>query len=229
MAQENLSFKFAEDHRTVTVKPQKERLEREEFFSTMRETVVFSEDVQLPDKMVFEFLAYAVDEDGELVDVYIAKDALPILVGFEGEEDLKSAISTLDSFCSNIFENYGMARVRHANFYDITKWKGRIDKKIWVATTTANVTRGCSELEEGGVIEKGLRTALGGYKGCLFQKLVETDFFGQTIAVFCGANYLLPVIEFEHKYNADYWLETWNTAKNLLVNEVCYDEYNINL
>lgn len=227
MAQENLSFKFAEDHRTVTVKPQKERLEREEFFSTMRETVVFSEDVQLPDKMVFEFLEYAV-EDGELVDVYIAKDALPILVGFEGEEDLKSAISTLNSFCSNIFENYGMARVRHANLHDITKWKGRVEKPIWLATTTANVTRGCSELEEGGVIEKGLHSAFGGYKGGC-QKLVETDFFGQTIAVFCGANYLLPVIEFEHKYNKHYWLETWNTAKNLLVNEVCYDEYNINL
>lgn len=227
MAQENLSFKFAEDHLTVTVELQKERLKREEFFSIMRETVVFSGDVQLPDKMDFEFLTYAV-EDGELVDVYIAKDALPILVGFEGEEDLKSAIPTLDFLCSNIFENYGMVRVRHANFYDITKWKGRIDKKIWVATTTANVTRGCSELEEGGVIEKGLRTAFGGYKGGC-QKLVETDFFGQTIAVFCGANYLVPVIEFEHKYNADYWLETWNTAKNLLVNEVCYDEYNINL
>ena len=227
MAQENLSFKFAEDHLTVTVELQKERLKREEFFSIMRETVAFSEDFQLPDEMEFEFLTYAV-EDGELVDVYIAKDALPILVGLEGEEDLKSAIPTLDFFCSNIFENYGMVRVRHANFYDITKWKGRIDKKIWVATTTANVTRGCSELEEGGVIEKGLRTAFGGYKGGC-QKLVETDFFGQTIAVFCGANYLVPVIEFEHKYNADYWLETWNTAKNLLVNEVCYDEYNINL
>ena len=227
MAQENLSFKFAEDHRTVTVKLQKERLEREEFFSTMRETVVFSEDFQLPDEMEFEFFTYAV-EDGELVDVYIAKDALPILVSFEGEEDLKRAISTLDFFCSSIFENYGMVRVRHANFQDIAKWKGRIDKNIWVATTTANVTRGCSELEEGGVIEKGLHSAFGGYKGGC-QKLVETDFFGQTIAVFCGANYLVPVIEFEHKYNADYWLETWHTAKNLLGNEVCYDEYNINL
>ena len=227
MAQENLSFKFAEDHRTVTVKLQKERLEREEFFSIMRETVAFSEDFQLPDEMEFEFLTYAV-EDGKLVDVYIAKDALPILVSFEGEEDLKIAISTLDFFCSNIFENYGMVRVRHANFQDIAKWKGRIDKNIWVATTTANVTRGCSELEEGGVIEKGLHSAFGGYKGGC-QKLVETDFFGQTIAVFCGANYLVPVIEFEHKYNADYWLETWHTAKNLLVNEVCYDEYNINL
>lgn len=211
MAQENLSFKFAEDHRTVTVKPQKERLEREEFFSTMRETVVFSEDVQLPDKMVFEFLKYAV-EDGELVDVYIAKDALPILVGFEGEEDLESAISTLDSFCSNIFENYGMVRVRHADVLDIMDWKGkgRVEKSIWLATTTASVTRGCSELEEGGVIEKGLYSAFGRHKGWFppSQKLVETDFSGQTIAVFCRANYLLPVIEFEHKYNADYWLGT---------------------
>ena len=226
MAQENLSFKFAEDHRTVTVQLQKERLEREEFFSIMRETVVFSEDFQLPDEMEFEFFTYAV-EDGELVDVYIAKDALPILVRFEGEEDLKRAISTLDLFCSSIFENYGMVRVRHANFHDITKWKGRVEKPIWLATMTANVTRGCSELEEGGVIEKGLHSAFGGYKGGC-QKLVETDFFGQTIAVFCGANYLVPVIEFDHKYNADYWLETWNSAKNLLVNEVCYDEYNLN-
>ena len=68
MAQENLSFKFAEDHRTVTVQLQKERLEREEFFSIMRETVVFSEDFQLPDEMEFEFFTYAV-EDGELEDV----------------------------------------------------------------------------------------------------------------------------------------------------------------
>ena len=227
MAQENLSFKFAEDHRTVTVKLQKERLEREEFFSIMRETVVFSEDFQLPDKMDFEFLTYAV-EDGKLVDVYIAKDALPILVSFEGEEDLESAISTLDFFCSNIFENYGMARVRHANFHDIIEWKGRVEKPIWLATTTANVTRGCSELEEGGVIEKGLHSAFGGYKGGC-QKLVETDFSGKIISEFRQVNYLLPVIEFEHKYNKHYWLETWNTAKNLLVNEVCYDEYNINL
>ena len=145
MAQENLSFKFAEDHRTVTVKLQKERLEREEFFSIMRETVAFSEDFQLPDEMEFEFLTYAVEDRG-LVDVYIAKDALPILVSFEGEEDLESAIPTLDFFCSNIFENYGMVRVRHANFHDITKWKGRVEKPIWLATTTANVTRGCSEL-----------------------------------------------------------------------------------
>lgn len=227
MAQENLSFKFAEDHRTVTVELQKERLKKEEFFSIMRETVAFSEDVQLPDKMDFEFLTYAV-EDGELVDVYIAKDALPILVSFEGEEDLESAISTLDFFCSNIFENYGMARVRHANFHDIIEWKGRVEKPIWLATTTANVTRGCSELEEGGVIEKGLHSAFGGYKGGC-QKLVETDFSGNIISEFRQVNYLLPVIEFEHKYNDDYWLETWNTAKNLLVNEVCYDEYNINL
>lgn len=227
MAQENLSFKFAEDHRTVTVELQKERLKKEEFFSIMRETVAFSEDVQLPDKMDFEFLTYAV-EDGELVDVYIAKDALPILVSFEGEEDLESAISTLDFFCSNIFENYGMARVRHANFHDIIEWKGRVEKPIWLATTTANVTRGCSELEEGGVIEKGLHSAFGGYKGGC-QKLVETDFSGKIISEFRQVNYLLPVIEFEHKYNNDYWLETWNTAKNLLVNEVCYDEYNINL
>mgnify|MGYP004495622695 FL=1 len=227
MAQENLSFKFAEDHRTVTVELQKERLKREEFFSIMLETVVFSVDAQLPDKMGFEFFEYAV-EDGKLVDVYIAKDALPILVGFEGEEDLKRAISTLDFFCSNIFEIYGMVRVRHANFYDITKWKGRVEKPIWLATTTANVTRGCSELEEGGVIEKGLHSAFGGYKGGC-QKLVETDFSGKIISEFRQANYLLPVIEFEHKYNEHYWLETWNTAKNLLVNEVCYDEYNINL
>lgn len=227
MAQENLSFKFAEDHRTVTVKLQKERLEREEFFSIMRETVAFSEDFQLPDEMEFEFLTYAVEDRG-LVDVYIAKDALPILVSFEGEEDLESAISTLDFFCSNIFENYGMARVRHANLHDITKWKGRVEKPIWLATTTANVTRGCSELEEGGVIEKGLHSAFGGYKGGC-QKLVETDFSGNIISEFRQVNYLLPVIEFEHKYNKHYWLETWNTAKNLLVNEVCYDEYNINL
>ena len=227
MAQENLSFKFAEDHRTVTVKLQKERLEREEFFSIMRETVAFSEDFQLPDEMEFEFLTYAVEDRG-LVDVYIAKDALPILVGFEGEEDLESAIPTLDFFCSNIFENYGMARVRHANFHDITKWKGRVEKPIWLATTTANVTRGCAELEEGGVIEKGLHSAFGGYKGGC-QKLVETDFSGKIISEFRQVNYLLPVIEFEHKYNKHYWLETWNTAKNLLVNEVCYDEYNINL
>ena len=227
MAQENLSFKFAEDHRTVTVKLQKERLEREEFFSIMRETVVFSEDFQLPDEMEFEFLTYAVEDRG-LVDVYIAKDALPILVSFEGEEDLESAIPTLDFFCSNIFENYGMARVRHANFHDIIEWKGRVEKPIWLATTTANVTRGCSELEEGGVIEKGLHSAFGGYKGGC-QKLVETDFSGNTISEFRQVNYLLPVIEFEHKYNKHYWLETWNTAKNLLVNEVCYDEYNINL
>lgn len=227
MAQENLSFKFAEDHRTVTVKLQKERLEREEFFPIMRETVAFSEDFQLPDEMEFEFLTYAVEDRG-LVDVYIAKDALPILVSFEGEEDLESAISTLDFFCSNIFENYGMARVRHANFHDITKWKGRVEKPIWLATTTANVTRGCSELEEGGVIEKGLHSAFGGYRGGC-RKLVETDFSGKIISKFRQVNYLLPVIEFEHKYNADYWLETWNTAKNLLVNEVCYDEYNINL
>lgn len=227
MAQENLSFKFAEDHRTVTVKLQKERLEREEFFSIMRETVAFSEDFQLPDEMEFEFLTYAVEDRG-LVDVYIAKDALPILVSFEGEEDLESAISTLDLFCSNIFENYGMARVRHANLHDITKWKGRVEKPIWLATTTANVTRGCSELEEGGVIEKGLHSAFGGYKGGC-QKLVETDFSGKIISEFRQVNYLLPVIEFEHKYNKHYWLETWNTAKNLLVNEVCYDEYNINL
>lgn len=227
MAQENLSFKFAEDHRTVTVKLQKERLEREEFFSIMRETVAFSEDFQLPDEMEFEFLTYAVEDRG-LVDVYIAKDALPILVSFEGEEDLESAISTLDLFCSNIFENYGMARVRHANFHDIIEWKGRVEKPIWLATTTANVTRGCSELEEGGVIEKGLHSAFGGYKGGC-QKLVETDFSGNIISEFRQVNYLLPVIEFEHKYNKHYWLETWNTAKNLLVNEVCYDEYNINL
>lgn len=227
MAQENLSFKFAEDHRTVTVKLQKERLEREEFFSIMRETVAFSEDFQLPDEMEFEFLTYAVEDRG-LVDVYIAKDALPILVSFEGEEDLESAISTLDLFCSNIFENYGMARVRHANFHDIIEWKGRVEKPIWLATTTANVTRGCSELEEGGVIEKGLHSAFGGYKGGC-QKLVETDFSGKIISEFRQVNYLLPVIEFEHKYNKHYWLETWNTAKNLLVNEVCYDEYNINL
>ena len=227
MAQENLSFKFAEDHRTVTVKLQKERLEREEFFSIMRETVVFSEDFQLPDEMEFEFLTYAVEDRG-LVDVYIAKDALPILVSFEGEEDLESAIPTLDFFCSNIFENYGMVRVRHANFHDIIEWKGRVEKPIWLATTTANVTRGCSELEEGGVIEKGLHSAFGGYKGGC-QKLVETDFSGKIISEFRQVNYLLPVIEFEHKYNKHYWLETWNTAKNLLVNEVCYDEYNINL
>lgn len=227
MAQENLSFKFAEDHRTVTVKLQKERLEREEFFPIMRETVAFSEDFQLPDEMEFEFLTYAVEDRG-LVDVYIAKDALPILVSFEGEEDLESAISTLDFFCSNIFENYGMARVRHANFHDITKWKGRVEKPIWLATTTANVTRGCSELEEGGVIEKGLHSAFGGYRGGC-RKLVETDFSGKIISKFRQVNYLLPVIEFEHKYNKHYWLETWNTAKNLLVNEVCYDEYNINL
>ena len=227
MAQENLSFKFAEDHRTVTVKLQKERLEREEFFSIMRETVAFSEDFQLPDEMEFEFLTYAVEDRG-LVDVYIAKDALPILVSFEGEEDLESAIPTLDFFCSNIFENYGMARVRHANFHDIIEWKGRVEKPIWLATTTANVTRGCSELEEGGVIEKGLHSAFGGYKGGC-QKLVETDFSGKIISEFRQVNYLLPVIEFEHKYNKHYWLETWNTAKNLLVNEVCYDEYNINL
>lgn len=227
MAQENLSFKFAEDHRAVTVKLQKERLEREEFFSIMRETVAFSEDFQLPDEMEFEFLTYAVEDRG-LVDVYIAKDALPILVSFEGEEDLESAISTLDFFCSNIFENYGMARVRHANFHDIIEWKGRVEKPIWLATTTANVTRGCSELEEGGVIEKGLHSAFGGYKGGC-QKLVETDFSGKIISEFRQVNYLLPVIEFEHKYNKHYWLETWNTAKNLLVNEVCYDEYNINL
>ncbi len=227
MAQENLSFKFAEDHRTVTVKLQKERLEREEFFSIMRETVAFSEDFQLPDEMEFEFLTYAVEDRG-LVDVYIAKDALPILVSFEGEEDLESAISTLDFFCSNIFENYGMVRVRHANFHDIIEWKGRVEKPIWLATTTANVTRGCSELEEGGVIEKGLHSAFGGYKGGC-QKLVETDFSGKIISEFRQVNYLLPVIEFEHKYNKHYWLETWNTAKNLLVNEVCYDEYNINL
>lgn len=227
MAQENLSFKFAEDHRTVIVKLQKERLEREEFFSIMRETVAFSEDFQLPDEMEFEFLTYAVEDRG-LVDVYIAKDALPILVSFEGEEDLESAISTLDFFCSNIFENYGMARVRHANFHDIIEWKGRVEKPIWLATTTANVTRGCSELEEGGVIEKGLHSAFGGYKGGC-QKLVETDFSGKIISEFRQVNYLLPVIEFEHKYNKHYWLETWNTAKNLLVNEVCYDEYNINL
>lgn len=227
MAQENLSFKFAEDHRTVIVKLQKERLEREEFFSIMRETVAFSEDFQLPDEMEFEFLTYAVEDRG-LVDVYIAKDALPILVSFEGEEDLESAISTLDLFCSNIFENYGMARVRHANFHDIIEWKGRVEKPIWLATTTANVTRGCSELEEGGVIEKGLHSAFGGYKGGC-QKLVETDFSGKIISEFRQVNYLLPVIEFEHKYNKHYWLETWNTAKNLLVNEVCYDEYNINL
>lgn len=227
MAQENLSFKFAEDHRTVTVKLQKERLEREEFFPIMRETVAFSEDFQLPDEMEFEFLTYAVEDRG-LVDVYIAKDALPILVSFEGEEDLESAISTLDFFCSNIFENYGMARVRHANFHDIIEWKGRVEKPIWLATTTANVTRGCSELEEGGVIEKGLHSAFGGYKGGC-QKLVETDFSGKIISEFRQVNYLLPVIEFEHKYNKHYWLETWNTAKNLLVNEVCYDEYNINL
>ena len=142
--------------------------------------------------------------------------------------DLESAISTLDFFCSNIFENYGMARVRHANFHDIIEWKGRVEKPIWLATTTANVTRGCSELEEGGVIEKGLHSAFGGYKGGC-QKLVETDFSGKIISEFRQVNYLLPVIEFEHKYNNDYWLETWNTAKNLLVNEVCYDEYNINL
>ena len=227
MAQENLSFKFAEDHRTVTVKLQKERLEREEFFPIMRETVAFSEDFQLPDEMEFEFLTYAVEDRG-LVDVYIAKDALPILVSFEGEEDLESAISTLDFFCSNIFENYGMARVRHANFHDITKWKGRVEKPIWLATTTANVTRGCSELEEGGVIEKGLHSAFGGYRGGC-RKLVETDFSGKIISKFRQVNYLLPVIEFEHKYNKHYWLETWNTAKNLLVNEVWYDEYNINL
>ena len=227
MAQENLSFKFAEDHRTVTVKLQKERLEREEFFPIMRETVAFSEDFQLPDEMEFEFLTYAVEDRG-LVDVYIAKDALPILVSFEGEEDLESAISTLDFFCSNIFENYGMARVRHANFHDIIEWKGRVEKPIWLATTTANVTRGCSELEEGGVIEKGLHSAFGGYRGGC-QKLVETDFSGKIISEFRQVNYLLPVIEFEHKYNKHYWLETWNTAKNLLVNEVCYDEYNINL
>lgn len=227
MAQENLSFKFAEDHRTVTVKLQKERLEREEFFSIMRETVAFSEDFQLPDEMEFEFLTYAVEDRG-LVDVYIAKDALPILVSFEGEEDLESAIPTLDFFCSNIFENYGMVRVRHANFHDIIEWKGRVEKPIWLATTTANVTRGCSELEEGGVIEKGLHSAFGGYKGGC-QKLVETDFSGKIISEFRQVNYLLPVIEFEHKYNKHYWLETWNTAKNLLVNEVCYDEYNINL
>lgn len=227
MAQENLSFKFAEDHRTVTVKLQKERLEREEFFPIMRETVAFSEDFQLPDEMEFEFLTYAVEDRG-LVDVYIAKDALPILVSFEGEEDLESAISTLDFFCSNIFENYGMARVRHANFHDITKWKGRVEKPIWLATTTANVTRGCSELEEGGVIEKGLHSAFGGYRGGC-RKLVETDFSGKIISKFRQVNYLLPVIEFEHKYNKHYWLETWNTVKNLLVNEVCYDEYNINL
>lgn len=227
MAQENLSFKFAEDHRTVIVKLQKERLEREEFFSIMRETVAFSEDFQLPDEMEFEFLTYAVEDRG-LVDVYIAKDALPILVSFEGEEDLESAIPTLDFFCSNIFENYGMARVRHANFHDIIEWKGRVEKPIWLATTTANVTRGCSELEEGGVIEKGLHSAFGGYKGGC-QKLVETDFSGKIISEFRQVNYLLPVIEFEHKYNKHYWLETWNTAKNLLVNEVCYDEYNINL
>lgn len=227
MAQENLSFKFAEDHRAVTVKLQKERLEREEFFSIMRETVAFSEDFQLPDEMEFEFLTYAVEDRG-LVDVYIAKDALPILVSFEGEEDLESAIPTLDFFCSNIFENYGMVRVRHANFHDIIEWKGRVEKPIWLATTTANVTRGCSELEEGGVIEKGLHSAFGGYKGGC-QKLVETDFSGNIISEFRQVNYLLPVIEFEHKYNKHYWLETWNTAKNLLVNEVCYDEYNINL
>ena len=227
MAQENLSFKFAEDHRTVTVKLQKERLEREEFFPIMRETVAFSEDFQLPDEMEFEFLTYAVEDRG-LVDVYIAKDALPILVSFEGEEDLESAISTLDFFCSNIFENYGMARVRHANFHDIIEWKGRVEKPIWLATTTANVTRGCSELEEGGVIEKGLHSAFGGYRGGC-RKLVETDFSGKIISKFRQVNYLLPVIEFEHKYNKHYWLETWNTAKNLLVNEVCYDEYNINL
>lgn len=227
MAQENLSFKFAEDHRTVTVKLQKERLEKEEFFSIMRETVAFSEDFQLPDEMEFEFLTYAVEDRG-LVDVYIAKDALPILVSFEGEEDLESAISTLDFFCSNIFEIYGMVRVRHANFHDITKWKGRVEKPIWLATTTANVTRGCSELEEGGVIEKGLYSAFGGYKGGC-QKLVETDFSGKILSEFRQVNYLLPVIEFEHKYNKHYWLETWNTAKNLLVSEVCYDEYNINL
>ena len=227
MAQENLSFKFAEDHRTVTVKLQKERLEREEFFPIMRETVAFSEDFQLPDEMEFEFLTYAVEDRG-LVDVYIAKDALPILVSFEGEEDLESAISTLDFFCLNIFENYGMARVRHANFHDIIEWKGRVEKPIWLATTTANVTRGCSELEEGGVIEKGLHSAFGGYRGGC-RKLVETDFSGKIISKFRQVNYLLPVIEFEHKYNKHYWLETWNTAKNLLVNEVCYDEYNINL
>lgn len=222
MAQKNLSFKFAEDHRTVTVKLQNERLEREKFFSTMRETVVFSEDFQLPDEMEFEFFTYAVD-DGELVDVYIAKDALPILIGFEGGEDLKSAISTLDLFCSSIFENYGMVRVRHANLDDITKWKGRIEKPTWVATIAANVIRSCSDLEEDGVIEKGLHSAFGGYKGGC-QKLVATDFSGQTIAVFCKANYLVPVIEFDHKYNADYWLETWNSAKNLIVDEICYDE-----